>query len=64
MPRTLAVVAASASLALLLPLAGTASAAPTATSDRQRAYDSAAAEFGVPAEVLLGVSYMESHWNT
>ncbi|GAA3433043.1 peptidoglycan recognition protein family protein [Kutzneria kofuensis] len=67
MPRILAVVATSASLALLLPFAGTAPAAPSntsATSARQQAYDAAAAEFGVPAEVLLGVSYLESQWNT
>ncbi|MFI9388878.1 N-acetylmuramoyl-L-alanine amidase [Kutzneria sp. NPDC052558] len=64
MPRTPAAVAAAASIALLLPLAGPASAAPAPLSDRQQAYDSAAAEFGVPAEVLLGVSYMESQWNT
>jgi hypothetical protein len=65
MPRTLAVVATSASLALLLPFAGTAPATPSSpTSDRQQAYAAAAAEFGVPAEVLLGVSYMESEWNT
>jgi len=64
MPRTLAAAAMAASVALLLPLAGPASAAPALPSDRQQAYDSAAAEFGVPAEVLLGVSYMESQWNT
>ncbi len=64
MSRTPAVLAMAASIALLLPLAGPASAAPAAPSDRQQAYDSAAAEFGVPAEVLLGVSYMESQWNT
>ena len=65
MSRTLVVVATSASLALLLPFAGTAPASTTTpTSDRQQAYTAAAAEFGVPAEVLLGVSYMESQWNT
>jgi hypothetical protein len=64
MPRILAVVATSASLALLMPFAGTAPATPSTSSARQQAYDSAAAEFGVPAEVLLGVSYLESQWNT
>jgi hypothetical protein len=64
MPRIPAVMATAASVALLLPLAGTAPAATPQTSDRQQQYAAAAAEFGVPAEVLLGVSYMESQWNT
>ncbi|WP_394840726.1 N-acetylmuramoyl-L-alanine amidase [Pendulispora brunnea] len=31
---------------------------------RQRAFHQAATEFGVPESVLLGVSYMESRWDT
>jgi hypothetical protein len=31
---------------------------------RQAVYAAAAAEFGVPESVLLGVSYLESRWNT
>jgi hypothetical protein len=31
---------------------------------RQQAYAAAAAEFGVPESVLLGVSYLESRWDT
>jgi hypothetical protein len=36
-------------------------AAPPAS--RQTVYSAAAAEFGVPESVLLGVSYLESRWN-
>jgi hypothetical protein len=32
-------------------------------NDRQAAYVAAAQEFGVPAEILLGVSYLESRWD-
>ncbi len=32
--------------------------------DRQQEYAAAAAEFGVPESVLLGVSYLESRWDT
>ncbi|MPZ82343.1 MAG: N-acetylmuramoyl-L-alanine amidase [Actinophytocola sp.] len=42
----------------------TANAEPTAPQSRQEAYAAAAAEFGVPESVLLGVSYLESRWNT
>lgn len=64
MPRYLAVVATSASLLLTLSATGTAIAsAPSATTDRQQAFTAAAAEFGVPVDVLLGVSYLESEWN-
>ena len=30
---------------------------------RQRAFDAASRTYGVPARVLLGVSYMESRWD-
>jgi hypothetical protein len=33
-------------------------------SARQQAYTAASQEFGVPAGVLLGVSYLESRWDT
>ena len=32
-------------------------------SDRQQAFAAAAQEFGVPVDVLLGVSYLESRWD-
>jgi N-acetylmuramoyl-L-alanine amidase len=64
-----------ASIGLALVTAGTAHAIPVtsapasasvthSTSARQQQYAKAAAEFGVPVEVLLGVSYLESQWNT
>ncbi|MGQ5260793.1 N-acetylmuramoyl-L-alanine amidase [Micromonospora sp. ZYX-F-536] len=45
-----------------VPLPGPATAAPTA--DRQQQYAAAAAEYGVPESILLGVSYLESRWDT
>ncbi|MDQ3403326.1 MAG: N-acetylmuramoyl-L-alanine amidase [Actinomycetota bacterium] len=39
-----------------------ATAAP-AQDQRQRAFTAAAAEFGIPERVLLGVSYLESRWD-
>jgi N-acetyl-anhydromuramyl-L-alanine amidase AmpD len=59
--RFLATVAA-ASLALGVT---TASADPVQSTDRlrQRDFTAAGIEFGVPASVLLGVSYMESRWD-
>ena len=43
--------------------AGPAAATPTA-SPRQQEYAAAAAEYGVPESVLLGVSYLQSRWDT
>ncbi|MET0132203.1 MAG: peptidoglycan recognition family protein [Kibdelosporangium sp.] len=42
-----------------------AAAEPTAPANqsRQHAFTAAASEFGVPAAVLLGVSYLESRWD-
>src|SRR6478609_2146863 len=37
--------------------------ASTQQEDRQAQYAQAAAEFGVPESVLLGVSYLESRWD-
>ncbi|GLW06171.1 amidase [Microtetraspora sp. NBRC 13810] len=51
-------VAALTGLALLSPTP--AGAAPP---DRQRLFTEAAAKYGVPESVLLGVSYLESRWD-
>jgi N-acetyl-anhydromuramyl-L-alanine amidase AmpD len=42
----------------------TTASAEDKPADRQQDYTSAAAEFGVPENVLLGVSYLESRWDT
>src|SRR5262245_42368009 len=39
-------------------------AVPDAAGDRQQSYVDAAAAYGVPVSVLLGVSYLESRWDT
>jgi hypothetical protein len=57
-PILLAAVVATAAAALSPVVA---SAAPPT---RQDAFAAAAVEFGVPDSVLLGVSYLESEWNT
>ncbi|WP_438860623.1 N-acetylmuramoyl-L-alanine amidase [Amycolatopsis solani] len=58
-PRSAALLAA---VALTTALATPAHA--DTTSQRQRDFAAAAAEFGVPENVLLGVSYLESRWDT
>ncbi|MGW0911563.1 N-acetylmuramoyl-L-alanine amidase [Streptomyces sp. NPDC002784] len=51
--------------ALVLPLLGAAPApAPSPALLLQSAFTSAAAEYGVPRSVLLGVSYLQSRWDT
>ncbi|MDX3854499.1 N-acetylmuramoyl-L-alanine amidase [Streptomyces sp. AK02-01A] len=56
-----------ASAALLLPLV---SAGPSATAEQpgsgtlQREFAAAAAQYRVPGSVLLGVSYLQSRWDT
>ncbi|MCX4767459.1 N-acetylmuramoyl-L-alanine amidase [Streptomyces sp. NBC_01275] len=57
---------AVASAALLFPLLGAAPAhaADPPASRLQRAFAAAAAEFHVPQSVLLGVSYLQSRWDT
>lgn len=63
--RTLVTSAASA--ALLLPLLGAAPPADGARAPSTRlqdAFDAAAAEYRVPRSVLLGVSYLQSRWDT
>ncbi|EOD63434.1 N-acetylmuramoyl-L-alanine amidase [Amycolatopsis vancoresmycina] len=57
-PRT---AAAAAAVALLTGLATPAHA--DTTSQRQRDFTAAASEFGVPENILLGVSYLESRWD-
>jgi N-acetylmuramoyl-L-alanine amidase len=44
-------------------IAAGVSGASTAQDTRQQAYAAAAAEYGVPVDVLLGVSYLESRWD-
>ncbi|MFI6129830.1 N-acetylmuramoyl-L-alanine amidase [Micromonospora sp. NPDC051141] len=59
--------AAAVATATALATTGPVSAAPQAaqpTGDRQQQYAAAAAEYGVPQNVLLGVSYLESRWDT
>ncbi|NEA98393.1 peptidoglycan recognition family protein [Streptomyces sp. SID13726] len=59
-----------AGAALLLPLLGAApsEAGPSVSGDSsaglQRAFASAAAKYHVPQSVLLGVSYLQSRWDT
>lgn len=48
--------------AATLVMAGPSPASPPDT--RQEQYAAAAAEYGVPETVLLGVSYLESRWDT
>ncbi|WP_216210392.1 N-acetylmuramoyl-L-alanine amidase [Amycolatopsis aidingensis] len=62
--RRLATVAST--ILLVAGLAASPSAAEPIPADqlRQRAFAAAAAEFGVPERVLLGVSYLESRWDT
>jgi hypothetical protein len=63
MPRSRSILVTAATLGLV---AGVATAAPAtaAPPTRQDAFAAAAAEFHVPESVLLGVSYLESQWNT
>jgi N-acetyl-anhydromuramyl-L-alanine amidase AmpD len=49
--------------AATLVLVNPAPAASPPTDSRQQQYVAAAAEFGVPESVLLGVSYLESRWD-
>ncbi|WAZ27004.1 N-acetylmuramoyl-L-alanine amidase [Streptomyces cinnabarinus] len=50
----------------MLPLLGAAPSSPAQSSAQalQSAFSSAAAEYGVPRSVLLGVSYLQSRWDT
>ncbi|HEX6500956.1 MAG TPA: peptidoglycan recognition family protein [Micromonosporaceae bacterium] len=53
-----------AGLAVLGPAAGAFASPGDAPDSREQAYAAAAAAYGVPESVLLGVSYMESRWDT
>jgi hypothetical protein len=58
-----------AQLATVILAAGLLAAAPAAATQptdqqRQQAFTAAAQEFGVPESVLLGVSYLESRWDS
>ncbi len=59
-PRTAAVAAV---VAIAAGLAAAPAQAAT-TEQRQRDFAAAASEFGVPENVLLGVSYLESRWDS
>ncbi|GAB3949330.1 hypothetical protein GCM10027614_48000 [Micromonospora vulcania] len=59
--RALLATVVAAAITVPIP-AGQAAAAPTV--DRQQQYAAAAAEYGVPTDVLLGVSYLESRWDS
>ncbi|MEV6442170.1 peptidoglycan recognition family protein [Amycolatopsis sp. NPDC051716] len=61
-PRTAAILAAATLLTGLT--AAPANARPDPTTQRQRDFTAAANEFKVPENVLLGVSYLESRWDT
>lgn len=61
--RLLASLSALTVVAATLAVTGSASAETTAPSSRQQAYLDAAAEYGVPVQILLGVSYLESRWD-
>ncbi|MET7729873.1 peptidoglycan recognition family protein [Streptomyces sp. NPDC005402] len=59
------VIGTLAGTALLLPLLGAApSSAEDSSAGLQRAFAAAAAEYRVPQSVLLGVSYLQSRWDT
>ncbi|MDT0270129.1 N-acetylmuramoyl-L-alanine amidase [Streptomyces sp. DSM 44915] len=61
-------VQAAVALALSLPLLAVGTTAPPAAAEAdrsalQRAFSEAAAEYGVPESVLLGVAYLQSRWD-
>jgi hypothetical protein len=64
MPRSRPILVSAVALGLVAGLATAPASAAAAPTTRQDAYAAAAAEFGVPESVLLGVSYLESRWNT
>ncbi|GAB3005182.1 N-acetylmuramoyl-L-alanine amidase [Amycolatopsis acidiphila] len=61
--RTALRVAAAGTAGLAVTVPGIAGASVAADQARQRAFAAAAAEFGVPEQVLLGVSYLKSRWD-
>ena len=65
MPRPSVVIAAlAATLVAGVTVGQPQVAAAPADQARQRAFTSAAQEFGIPESVLLGVSYLESRWDS
>jgi N-acetyl-anhydromuramyl-L-alanine amidase AmpD len=62
--RTILVAAVAAGLVAGVSTAAASPDTAASPSDRQGEFASAAAEFGVPQSVLLGVSYLESRWDT
>ena len=68
MPRprrstTALLAAAAVTLSLAVAAPGAAADPGPADAQRQQAFTSAAAEFGVPESVLLAVSFVESRWD-
>ncbi|MCT2588160.1 N-acetylmuramoyl-L-alanine amidase [Actinophytocola gossypii] len=61
MRRSSAIIVAVATASVAVGAVNATAESPPA--DRQGQYAAAAEEFGVPASVLLGVSYLESRWN-
>ncbi|MDZ5444266.1 peptidoglycan recognition family protein [Micromonospora sp. 4G57] len=62
--RVLLATAVAAATALLSTGPVAAEPLTAGSADRQQQYAAAAAEYGVPEIVLLGVSYLESRWDT
>src|SRR5688500_12746741 len=61
--RRILLAAVVAAATAIVPLTTTPAVAD-ASATRQQQYAAAAAEYGVPESVLLGVSYLESRWDT
>ncbi|GDY67449.1 hypothetical protein SAV14893_068420 [Streptomyces avermitilis] len=62
--RTACATAAAALVVPLLVTGPSSDAQGEATTRLQRAFADAAAEYRVPQSVLLGVSYLQSRWDT
>ncbi|MFI6227703.1 N-acetylmuramoyl-L-alanine amidase [Micromonospora echinospora] len=61
--RRILLAAVVAAATAIVPLTTTPAVADT-SGTRQQQYAAAAAEYGVPESVLLGVSYLQSRWDT
>src|SRR3954447_5705304 len=64
MPRPRSILITAATLGLVAGAVTSPMTAAAAPAGRQDAFAAAATEFHVPQSVLLGVSYLESQWNT
>jgi len=64
MPRSRTILVTAADFGLVAGVATAPASAAAAPATRQDAFAAAAAEYGVPESVLLGVSYLESRWDT